>query len=74
MFLIDILACCQSFINLRLIQLLILKKFSNLSITPRIKVLGYALLILSHFSQISHENEINTIFIGYLKNGSGEES
>ena len=33
--LIDISACCQSFINLRLIQRLILKKFSNLSITPR---------------------------------------
>ena len=36
MLLIDISACCQSFINLRLIQRLILKKFSNLSITPRI--------------------------------------
>ena len=35
MFLIDISACCQSFINLRLIQRLILKKFTNLSITPR---------------------------------------
>ena len=36
MFLIDFSASCQSFINLRLIQRLILKKLSNLSITPRI--------------------------------------
>ena len=37
MFLINNSACCQSFINLRLIQRLILKKFSNLSITPRMR-------------------------------------
>ena len=44
-----------------------------------ITVLGFALLILSHFSLISHENEIiwstrpnYFIFIGYLKSGKGE--
>ena len=44
-----------------------------------IKVWGFALLILSHFSSISYENEIiwshlrpnYFIFIGYLKTGQG---
>ena len=41
-----------------------------------IKVLGFALLILSHFSLISHENERRPdyfIFIGYFKTGGGSE-
>ena len=40
------------------------------------KGVGFALLILSNFSQISHENEIiwshNFIFLGYLKTGDWE--
>ena len=32
---------------------------------------GVALLILSHFSSISHENEIIFTSIGYLKMGEG---
>ena len=45
-----------------------------------ITVLGFTLLILSHFSKISHGNEINLvslrpnhfIFTEYLKTGGGE--
>ena len=44
-----------------------------------IKVCGVALVILSHFSYISHKNEIiwshrqsSFIYIGYLKTGDGE--
>ena len=45
-----------------------------------IKVWGFALLILSHFSEISHKNEIIwshrdqiiSFFYGIFKNGGGE--